>query len=242
MNILEHLFNPNYVFNGNASEILKNYPKRSQNLEQLTPNNESAKNLNKKFIKDNYMYLLRGALNGQESGFYSQEYAKGNTIESLGMDPYDVAYAQFLNGNTPFISTTTYYYTAAAFSKKEKIYIIKVKVDDVYTFYQDESLEEKEYMIPDYISNEEIIKSFRYDKLKQIFNYLKNEVGLEITPEDLGVTEKDLEIIDMDILNQYIAFNVGDSFLDYGLSLIQDSLLYKPKQSIFSRKRNKKKR
>ena len=157
------------------------------------------------------------------------------------MDPYDVAYAQFLNGNTPFISTTTDYYTAAAFSKKEKIYIIKVKVDDVYTFYQDEGLEEKEYMIPDYISNEEIIKSFRYDKLKQIFNYLKNEVGLEITPEDLGVTEKDLEMIDMDRLNQYIAFNAGDSFLDYGLSLIQNSLLYKSKQSIFSRKRNKKK-
>ena len=43
MNILEQLFNPNYVFNGNASEILIKYPKRSRNLEQLTPNNKSAK-------------------------------------------------------------------------------------------------------------------------------------------------------------------------------------------------------
>ena len=43
MNILEQLFNPNYVFNGNDSEILIKYPKRSRNLEQLTPNNKSAK-------------------------------------------------------------------------------------------------------------------------------------------------------------------------------------------------------
>lgn len=97
-------------------------------------------------------------------------------------------------------------------------------------------------MIPDYISNEEIIKSFRYDKLKQIFNYLKNEIGLKITPYDLGVTEEDLEMIDTNRLNRYIAFNGGDSFLDYGLSLIQDSLLYKSKNSFFSRKRTKKKR
>lgn len=240
MNSSEQLFNPNLVYTGNASEILKDYPKRSHNLEQLTQNNESAKNLNKNFIKDGYMYLLRGALNGQESGFYSREYAKGNTIESLGMDPYDVAYAQFLNGNTPFISTTTDYYTAAAFSKKERIYIIRVKADDVYTFYQDEGLEEKEYMIPDYISNEEIIKSFRYDKLKQIFNYLKNEIGLKITPYDLGVTEDDLEMIDTNRLNRYIAFNAGDSFLDFGLSLIQNNLLYNHDDSCFSRKRNKK--
>lgn len=93
MNSSEQLFNSNLVYTGNASETLKDYPKRSHNLEQLTQNNESAKNLNKNFIKDGYMYLLRGTLNGQESGFYSREYAKGNTIESLGMDHYDVAYA-----------------------------------------------------------------------------------------------------------------------------------------------------
>lgn len=136
------------------------------------------------------MYLLRGALKGQDTGFYSQEYARRNTIESLGMDHYNVAYAQFSNGNTPFISSTTDYYTAASFSKKERIYIIKIKISDVYTFYQDETLEEKEYMIPDYISNKEILKSFRYDKLKQIFNYLTNEIGLKISPEDLGLENR----------------------------------------------------
>lgn len=111
----------------------------------------------------------------------------------------------------------------------------------MFSICQNDDLEEKEYMIPDYISNEEIIKSFRYDKLKQIFYYLKNEVELEITFEDLGVTEKDLEMIDIDRLNQYIAFNAGDSFLDYGFSLIQNGLIYKNKQATFSRKRNKKK-
>lgn len=157
------------------------------------------------------MYLLRGAKNSQESGFYSGEYAKKNTIESLELDPNNVAYAQVLNGNTPFISATTDIYTAASFSQKERIYVLKIPISDVYTFYSIDELKEKEYMIPDFISYQEIVRSFRYNKFKQIYNYLINEVGLKITPEDLGTNIDEINFPNTKKIDDISFFNEGAS-------------------------------
>lgn len=153
------------------------------------------------------MYLLKGAGDGQENGFYSEQYSKKNTIESLRLNPNNVAYAQSINGNTPFISATTDLYMAAAFSNKRRIYILKIPVGDVYTFYQNDMLMEEEYMIPDYISSNEIIKSFRYDKFRKIYYYLTLEVGLNIKPEDLAIEDKDLRNPDMDKIESETEFN-----------------------------------
>lgn len=211
------LFNPNLVFTGDIELALSDYPVRSKNLEIYANAEVNAKNLNKKFIKDGFMYLLRGGRDGQETGFYSRTYANGDTISSLELDPNAVAYFQSMNGNTSFISATTDIYTAASFANK-RIYVIKVPVEDVYTFYEVEGLMEFEYMIPDYIHSSEIVKSFRFDKLKQIFNYLTNEVGLEIIPEDLGTIKEDLMITDLERIKVGAQFNFGSSIFDDLLS------------------------
>ncbi len=221
----EKLWNPNYTFTGNRETILRNYPVRSKNLERYTPN---TKDLNEKFIKDGYMYLLRGAKNGQETGFYSMEYAKKNTIESLRLDPNKVAYAQKMNGNTPFISATTDIYTAASFANYERIYVLKIPVSDVYQFEGELGnsffdLSEKEYMIPDYISEEEILHSFRYDKFKQIYNFLTKEVGLEITPRDLG-EKGDIAHPDIERIEIGVKCNFSASYLDSILSIVQGTI------------------
>lgn len=219
----EQLFNPNLTYNGNINIILEDYPTRSKNLEKKTSNPKKAKLLNEKFIKDGYMYLLRGAKNGQESGFYSFKYKDKQTIESLNLHPVNVAYAQSMNGNTPFISATTNLYTAASFSSKERIYILKIPVSDVYTFYS--TLDEEEYMIPDYIRGDEIIKSFRYDKARQIYNFLVNEVGLKIDAEDLGL-DSTLKL-DMDMLEllQYYNEAGNGGVLDELLSKVQECFM-----------------
>lgn len=220
----EQLFNPNYTFKGNPSSILKNYPLRSVNLERFTTlTKNGCKDLNPKFIKDDHIYLLRGALANQETGFYSEEYANKNTIESLHLDPQGLADLHTRYGNTPFISATTDLNIAASFSNKQRIYILKMLKEHVYTFQRDFNLLESEYYIPDYIAQEEIIRSFRYDKFKQIFNFLTIEIGLDITPEDLNVTAEELECIDKDKLEMMIEFNNGADYLDPILEQLKEA-------------------
>ena len=222
----EKLFNPNYTYIGDPSIMWKDYPTRSKNLSVFAKEGKNAKKLNKKFIKDGYMYLLRGAKAGQETGFYSEKYAKKKTIENLRLNPNNVAYAQSMNGNTPFISATTELYTAASFAEQQRIYILKVPVEDIYTFYQNEMLMEEEYMIPDYIAKEEIIKSFRYDKFKQIYNFLTLQVGLKITPEDLRVTAEDLSNPDIERIEfETECNNSGADIWDPILKAVQDCYL-----------------
>lgn len=239
MNIKEKLFNPNFVFNGDPKKYLKDYPVRSKNLEVIAKYNK-PKALNPKFIKDGYIYLLRGAKNGQETGFYSREYAKKGTIENLGLDPILVAYAQSLNGNTPFISATTDLSTAAAFSLKQRIYILRIPVEDVYTLYVEEGLVENEIMIPDYISSEEIVNSFRFDKFRQIFGYLTEEIGLSITPEDLGETYETIKNPDMDKIERYIAFNEGASYLEPMLDALKNGILDSAQTDVIPKQMQKK--
>ena len=162
------------------------------------------------------MYLLRGANDGQETGFYTRTYANGDTMSSLKLDPNSVAFYHSMNGNTSFISATTDIYTAASFANK-RIYVLKIPVEDVYTFFEIDGLMEFEYMIPDYILSSEIVKSFRFDKMKQIFNYLTLEVGLNITPEDLGTTKNDILFPNLDRIKLGAQFNFAPTIFD-GLS------------------------
>lgn len=62
-------------------------------------------------------------------------------------------------------------------------------------------------MVPDYISQEEFIRSFRWDKFVTIYRFLVNDVGLDILPEDLGMTDSDLSYPDVDKIDMFIGLN-----------------------------------
>lgn len=228
---LDHLFHPEYVFDGNVDEVLKEYPRRSSHLEEKVNNKAKCKQLNPKFIKDGYMYLLRGAKNGQETGFYSRLYKEKRTIETENLDIDNVAYAQQVNGNTPFISATTSLSTASAFANHERIYVLKIPVEDVYFFCEIDGLFEEEYMIPDFVKQEEILRSFRHDKFKQIYNFLTTEIGLELTPEDLGETKETIQKPDKEKIENMIAFNEGDKWMDDLLSFFQKAMMNKTEKT-----------
>lgn len=221
------LFHPESKFEGNVSEILKDYPQRSSHLEKIAKDKEKCKKLNSKFIKDGYMYLLRGAKIGQETGFYSKLYSDKKTIQTEDLNVDNVAYAHQLNGNTPFISATTSLSTASAFANNERIYILKIPVQDVYYFCEIDGLLEQEYLVPDFIKQEEIIRSFRHDKFKQIYNFLNNEIGLELTPEDLDETIDTINRPDKERIKTIIEFNEGSSQLDEFLVELQRDLIQK---------------
>lgn len=174
------------------------------------------------------MYLLRGANSWQESGFYSELYSEEGTIDNSSFMPDNVAYAQHLNGNTPFISATTNLCTAASFSNKNRIYIIKIPVEDVYVYRDQEfqDLMEDEYMIPDFIAAHEIIRSFRFDKFKQIFRFLKQDIGLEIEPMDLGEDENSILNPALDKIEEIMDFNNGSPWLDSIFKGVQDKCMY----------------
>lgn len=226
---VKKLFHPESKFEGNVSEILKDYPRRSSHLEENAKDKEGCKQLNSKFIKDGYMYLLRGAKVGQETGFYSKLYSDKKTIQTEGLNVDNVAYAQQINGNTPFISTTTSLSTAAAFANNERIYVLKIPVQDVYYFCEIYGLFEQEYLIPDFIKQEEIIRSFRHDKFKQIYNFLNNEIGLELVPEDLDETIDTINRPNKEKIKRIIEFNEGSSQLDEFLIEFQKELMQQDK-------------
>lgn len=225
INDIEKLFDPNKNFDGDVDKVLQDYPNRSSHLEEYVKDKKGCKQLNTKFIKDGYMYLLRGSNAKQETGFYSKLYSSKRTIETEKLDVDNVAYAQQLNGNTPFISTTTSLSVASAFSNEGRIYVVKVPVFDVYYFCEIDGLYEKEYLIPDFIKQEEIIRSFRHDKFKQIYNFLTNEIGLELTPEDLEETTETINRPDKEKIQMIRDFNEGSSQLDDILIEIQEELM-----------------
>lgn len=223
----EKLFDSSKIFTGNVKSILKGYPPRSKHLEEKMGKEENAKDLDSKFIKEGNMYLLRGAKVGQETGFYTKTYRKKETIESKNMDPCRVAEAHGLLGDTSFISATTSLLTAATFANGQRIYILKMPVEDVYRFHGRFSfLEESEYLIPDFIAQEEIIASYRYNKLRQVYNYLTKQVGLEVTPEEMGVLKEFLDHPDEEELKSasYYALSSMKEF-DPLLIAMKDSIL-----------------
>ena len=183
------------------------YPERSTNL-----NLKKLKPHDTKFIKDGYLYLLRGSRQGQMSGFFTYQYAneKKNVEQYLRENPRMtadmLASRQSMKGKERFISTTTDITIVAEFSKisKEKdkqgsIYVIRVKPEDAFRvvspiggdkFFGDEmAKDESEYLIPDYIKPNEILKEFKYNEYEEIYKYLRDEIGLNIQKADICLQE-----------------------------------------------------
>ena len=193
------------------------YPPRSSNLKL-----KNLKPQEQKFIKDGYLYLLRGSRQGQTSGFFTYQYAneKKNLEQYLKENPRMtadmLASKQSMKGRERFISTTTDITVAAEFTKLNKdnneqgsIYVIKVKPEDAFRvvspvgldeFWGDKSQkDESEYLIPDYIKPEEILKEFKYNEYEEIYKYLKEEIGLNIKKSDIYLREdvsKQIELSD----------------------------------------------
>ena len=144
------------------SRIKSRYPSRS-NLTNLGIVN---RNLNSKFCKDGYMYILRGDYRNCENGFYSLQYAlTGKNIEQLSYEltPKEADYLctrsdssffredledssvrvflsrQTQNGGASFISSTTNFQIAEEFAsaKKGEIYVLKVRTTDIIKAVKD---------------------------------------------------------------------------------------------------------
>lgn len=171
--------------------------KRSKNLDADVVNKLDTRNLNLNFVKDGYMYLLRGSDRSHFKGFYTLDFAVLNkNMQDRGIDPCVDAHAQVLNGDTHFFSATTNVNVASVYG--EKIYVLKVPVEDVYTFYHNNDDLDIEYMIPDCIEEEEIIGIFDRMDFDSIYELLL-EKGLFIDYEDIGyndfknITQEDIE-------------------------------------------------
>ncbi len=198
------------------------YPKRSKNLKlnRIKPHNS-------KFIKDGYLYLLRGSRRGQMSGFFSYPYSKDkkNVEQYLKEHPSEnadfIASQQSLKGRERFISTTTDITIVAEYTDLDlnrnisgSIYVLRVKPEDAYRiispvglkefFGTEEDHDENEYLIPDFIAPEEVIKEFEYNDYIGVYEFLKNEIGLDIEKSDISLKD--------DINEQP---ELSDKYLDY---------------------------
>lgn len=195
-----------------VTEILKQneYPKRSENLffkNTIMPNS--------KFVKDDFIYLLRGAEAGQLSGFFSYPYCKNKmNLETYcklqKLSPDHLLEKHSIDGKGYFISATTKLPFTTHFANEVKtenglqngsIYIIKINKRHAFRrvpylsqfdnplapLVKLEDLDEDEYFIPDYIMPNELLKEFEYTDYIGVFKYLTETIGLPITTQDLGI-------------------------------------------------------
>lgn len=183
--------------------------------------------VNEKFVKNGYIYLLRGDKKGLERGLTSFYYRQGHTLENMKIDANKMARAHVINGKTAFISATTNYKIAASFANRQKIYVVRVPLEDIFIYCDDLTrlLFEYEYLIPDIIEASEIIKTFKYDRLTPLYKYLVEELDLPISPTDLGVDDEWLKKIDYNELEMMEEFNNAGSSLDPMLEAIQKILI-----------------
>ncbi len=189
--------------------IRKGYPERSRNINL----NRIMASPQEQFIKGEYIYLLRGGRREQMSGFYAYPYCteKKNLAQYCQEHPEiaieEIAEEQTDKGKCWFISATTSLPVTTRFARgndanrdeKGSVYIIKIKKQKAYRRspfnYQGTNpfqllkvgMDENEYLIPDYVAPEEIIKEFEYDDYLGIYRYLTEEIGLDLKPEDLDI-------------------------------------------------------
>lgn len=192
------------------------YPKRSNRLKM-----NNLEDIDEKFLKDGYIYLFRGTRKGQRSGFYTYTYSKSkkNVEQVLEQNPQlkadDLAKKQSLRGRGAFISATTKLNIALSFSKFNKttnqvgsIYVIKMRPEEVYKKHspiQDfleivethkgefEDKVESEYLIPDFVKPEEIIAEFDCRDIRGIYNFMRNDIGLNISLDDICIDSQIIE-------------------------------------------------
>ena len=106
---------------------------------------------------------------------------------------------QSQRGGSSFISATTSIPCAeagtgnvpdAAEQLQYEIYVLKIPIDSVINSNTDNhfGLEEDEYLIPDYVSKDEIIAKFSRDNTEEVYQYLHELLG--VSKEDLKLQEK----------------------------------------------------
>lgn len=209
-----------------ARELLETngYPERSK-ISELDMGNWQV-TLDPRFIKDGFMYLMRGDNPVQgEKGFYAPTYGYGrkNTAQLANedMDVYEVpyslygeeayirspqakettiaaelAYRQGATGHSSFISTTTDLDVAKVGTGNQatketratyEVYVLKVPVDSVinnpYTHHYGVA-GETEYLVPDFVSPDEVVARFPRDDVDGITKFLADKLGLK--PEYLA--------------------------------------------------------
>lgn len=142
--------------------------------------------VNNNFVKDGYIYLFRGDSNNLSS-FSSKYYKKKIKLSNIDRPLDVIAQLHTEEFDTPFISLSSSPITAAMYSNMNTIYIVKVPLDDVYVYRNEISRLEQEYLVADYIDKKEVIAKYRFDEIKEIYNYLKNTIKLDISPKDFGI-------------------------------------------------------
>ncbi len=179
--------------------------KRSTNLsfkKQLKSNN--------KFILGDYIILLHGDKRNQV-GLYTNSFIQ----EGINLSEYlsrhkntnidELAYVHSIKGKGRFISASTSLACAEQFATEYNdgsIYVIKIKKENAYRVKSaiDDFVEqtyakwsnivnEEEYLIPDCVFPDEIIQEFKCYEHRKIFNYLTKQLGLSVTPQDIGLPE-----------------------------------------------------
>ena len=182
--------------------------------------------LKPKFVRDGYVYLLRGDYPSLEhKGFYTRPYGYGKkTTEQLthdlqssdevgyalyGKDAYlktskpsteniaqELAYRQSQIGGSSFVSTTTNLEPAIAGTgnqpdpeekSKYEVYVVRIPVDSVINSNTNNyfGMNEDEYLVPDYITPDEIVEKFSRDQGEAIYQYMHEQLG--VSREDLGM-------------------------------------------------------
>lgn len=183
-----------------------NYPKRSKRIKI-----SGIQELNEKFVKDGYIYLLRGAEAGQMSGFFAYPYCQSKinleeylkrystkTVEKLLEKHGEIGKGYFISATTKLPLTTKFCHKVG--NESGSIYILKMKPEDVYrlpphkleflpTFMNAEDFNEEEYVTPDYIMPNELVEEFEYTDYIGVYKYLTEVIGLKITLQDIGFSE-----------------------------------------------------
>lgn len=166
--------------------------------------------INEKLVKDGYIYLFRGDNSGFENGFHSKFYKKNIMLSDIQNPVEEIAELHTLDCISPFISTTARPIVAAMYSKKRNIYLLRIPLKDIYVYSDSESFDlEQEYLVPDLISKDEIVKVFKHDEIKELYYYLVNEIGLNITPDDIGL----FGIYNIEDFNVRDLYRLEDSFI-----------------------------
>lgn len=210
---LKSLFARNCVFRYEGNQDLgrhveqllsqNNFPKRSGPIKI-----SGTQKPNPKFIRDGFIYLLRGAEAGQMSGFFAypycqlrmnlQEYCRRNphlTPNSMLEKHSQIGKGYFISATTKLPLTTKFCHKVG--DKAGSVYILKMKPEEVYRlkphkpdlvpqFMDLQEFNEEEYIIPDYVVPNELVKEFEYTDYRGVFQYLKEVIGLNITPQDVG--------------------------------------------------------
>lgn len=213
----ENLFSRKKICNASPNEVLEFLEKNnfSTKREKL-PNTSIFQNAPQNaFCKDGYMYLLRGTRAKQETGFFSYLYSqKGLTTlqfseKNKHLTPEILAVVQNLIGKSSFISTTTDVLTAAIYADKYysngdigNIYLIKIPIQHVYQIPISATLkigsdilplnlsDEVEYLIPDFVLPNEIIGSFDINDFQELYRFLTDKIGLQLSIDDLGIKKE----------------------------------------------------